>query len=111
MPLLNPVFTVPPEQTVAQSLVSEANQLLAHLVQRYAAAYRRVWSNKAATPERIVAAMGAQAEAIFTHSAALAAFINSFGQQQVPATSPAGWTVTFNADGSATATYTAPAEN
>ena len=109
MTLLNPIVSVPPEQLAAQSVVDNANSLLAMLTNRYQSAYNRVWNNKAATPDNIIAAMGTQAQAIFTHSAALAAFINSFGQTQVPAAPPAGWTVTFNADGSAAATYTAPA--
>jgi hypothetical protein len=110
MPLFNPILAPPPaEQLAAQAIVADGNALLALLTTRYGNAYNRLWANPAATPDKIVSALGTQAQAIFTHSATLAAFINSFGQAQVPAAPPAGWTVTFNADGSAAASYTAPA--
>lgn len=70
MTLLNPIVSVPPEQLAAQSVVDNANSLLAMLTNRYQSAYNRVWNNKAATPDNIIAAMGTQAQAIFTHSAA-----------------------------------------
>ncbi len=102
--IFNTIVNPTRQEAVADQIVRLGNQTLLQLTATYLRAYDLVWKDP--DPAGVIAALGTQAQAVFTHSAALAAFINSFGQTQVAAAAPAGWTVTFNADGSATAAQT-----
>ena len=102
-----PIQTLQTAQQVAANVIRQASQLEQQLTQRYLQAYTAVWHDpNSNSPTDIISAMGTQAAAIFNASAQLATLINTTGGN-VPTTSPAGWTVTFNSDGSATAVYTA----
>ncbi len=73
-----------------------------------------VWKNTAYTPDQVVAGLGVNAFLLFAEHIdtgnRLAAQALRLGRVFSPLAIPAGWSVTFNPDGSAAATYTAPPE-
>jgi hypothetical protein len=93
----------PPEANAATAVLSASRNHFKNLVAHYLSSYNRVWNNPFASPDKVVAALGTNAAGLFEISSATAAFLNQFGAN-VPATSPAGWTVVFGADGSGVAT-------
>jgi len=101
MALFNPIPTPIDPIPVVNSLIAESNQLFAYLVAKYNAMYNKVW--KSADPAAVVAAMSIQAARIFQESYTLAMYINGRVANAVTVTVPAGWTMTYHEDGSATA--------
>ena len=106
MSLFNPVVTIAPEVQAAQQVGAGGNRLFDLIRASYLRNYQTVWANPAATPDKIIAALGTQAAAVFTHAEALADLLNGIIAGTVPTGYPTGWTVTFNTDGSATASKT-----
>jgi hypothetical protein len=111
--LFNPVVpTISPEQTAANGICRRGVMQFKRLTQYYLHEYAQVWSNPAATPDKIIAAMGTNAQQIFAASAGLGAYLASLGAS-VPTASPkdaAGnflWNFQMNADGSITLTKAA----
>ena len=99
--------TVAPEAKAA-SLVLLAGQQMAHvMLTNYQMAYDTVWNNRLATPDKVVAALGTNAKAVFEHSAALVAFLTGLGLIGFPVAIPAGWTLTVHEDGSMVAAQSA----
>ena len=104
MSVFTPIIPIPaPEVAAANFVVVDSNQTLAMDVARYTAEYNAVWANKATTPDKVVTAMGTQAQAIFTKASARAAHLVAMGAVGIPMTIPSGWTMTENTDGSITA--------
>ena len=106
MALFNPVITQTPEQLQAGDVLNAANGLLSYLIGFFNAQYAKVWDQP--NPAGVIAAFGTQALAVFTQSYLLGQYINSVQTAAVNNAVPAGWTVTFDAAGNATAVYTAP---
>ncbi len=109
--MFNPTPIIPapaPEQAAADAVARGAAAMFRQLVQQYQRHYANVWNNKSAAPDKIVAAMGTQAQQIFAASAALGSFLTGLGAT-VPTAIPAGWNLTENADGSITLAKAAPA--
>ncbi len=104
MTLFNPDQpTIAPELKAANFILISSNNLYQQMISTYNDLYNRVWANPNATPDLIVAAMGANAVQVFNTSASLATYLNSLGAGVV-ATMPSGWDYTANADGSVTLT-------
>ena len=102
------LFTLPAAQSVADQVLNNANQLFQMITQFYNVNYNLVWDNPAASPPDILAAMGVNAASLFNATGELGAYLNSLGAG-VPASYPTDkWTVTFNADGSATCVAVTP---
>ena len=110
MSLFTPVIIPPPapapELVAANKVIQQGNQLYTTLVSQYMQSYNLVWDNSQATPDKIVAAMGTNANAIFIASAGLAAYLVSLGAS-VPLTMPkkadgTAWNYVANSDGSVT---------
>lgn len=106
-----PVVTpMPVAQTAANMLLSAGNQLYQQMLRQYISSYNRVWHNPLATPDAIVAAMGTNANFLFTLSAGMAAYlvsagaVDSDGIPTIPVTMPSGWNYQANPDGSVTLT-------
>ena len=93
---------VAPEVKAAKMVLTLGQQSAQALLNAYTVSYDAVWNNPAATPDKVVAALGVSAKAVFEHSVALAMFLASLGAS-VPTEAPKEWKVTFAADGSATA--------
>jgi len=97
-----------PATVVAQGIAQGGNLLVRQWTMKYVAWYNQTWFHQDqanCSPPQIVAAWGVQAQAVFTRSAQMAAFLVAQGVN-VPTSSPkdaAGnflWLFTFNADGS-----------
>ena len=112
MPIINPPPQPLTPQQIGLGCVScgawITGQLCGPIARKFNQWYGLLWNQTPDNVQLSIAAMGTQALAVFTASAQLASLINANGGN-VPATSPAGWTVTFGADGAATAVYAAPA--
>jgi hypothetical protein len=99
------VVSVAPEVSAANTVMAIGNQSAQSLLQSYNVAYNLVWRNAQATPDKVIAAMGVNAKAVFAHAAALAAFLTNLGLAVDAA--PANWTLVTNADNSMVATKAA----
>ena len=106
----------PPEVAAAKSILRNGNSRLRRMVDEYVQDYNNVWANKSATPDKIIAALGTQGQAVFTKAAATAQYlvamgaVDQTGKPTIPTTSPVDatgkcvWNITDNADGSVTLT-------
>ena len=99
--------TVAPEVAAANQVLSSGKQTAQLLLNTYQMSYNLVWNNKNASPDKVIAALGTSAVAVFAHAAATATFLTSLGATGFPTAIPAGWTLVSNADGSMVATKTA----
>jgi hypothetical protein len=110
MPLLNPT----PAQLAAQQVQNLSLAGFKSLQQFGLQGFNLIWNNRNATPQQVIAALGAEAAAVFALSAlnnqtiASAAQIGGVSPPNMPAI-PTGWTVTANPDG--TVTLTPPASS
>ena len=103
-PFTPSIHALPAEQQAANAVVAAGNSLFTQMAAIYQRSYNLVWANPATTPDKVVAAMGTQAQKVFALSAALAAFLVTAGATAIPTTMPAGWNFVANADGSVTLT-------
>jgi hypothetical protein len=105
MPVLNPT----PAQVAAQQVQNLSLSGFRNLQQFGQQGFNLIWNNKNATPQEVIAALGTNAAAVFglatlnNSTIASAATIGGAPAPTMPSI-PAGYTVTFNADGSATVT-------
>ena len=88
-------------QKSAVVIFSEANKIENLLGSSFVKSYSLTWSNKDATPEEVVSAMGNQAAKMFTLSAMIAQVLIAAGVPVAPGC-PNGWSATLNADGTVT---------
>jgi hypothetical protein len=105
MPLL--VNNVSPAQQAANQIKAMIGQQYRQLAQAQIMASNALWKNRGATPEEIVAALGADAAAVFAFSDLMAQTLASaatIGGLPAPKSPliPAGRTVTKNPDGTVT---------
>ena len=99
---LGPILS--PAQDVANKVVGGAMQLRMIMKQQYLQAYNKVWNNKNATPDQVVAQMGSNAQAVFALSAQLASLLVAAGVSGIPTAMPTGWNYTAGASGTVTLT-------
>jgi len=110
MTIFNPFPNTPqiaPETRAANQVIMSASQLAQMMVNSYTTAYNQVWKNPAATPDKIVAALGTNAVKLFTAADALATYLAAEGVTGLLVGIPAGWVYTPNTDGSAVVAATA----
>jgi len=106
MGLLNPTNTTPAQQA-AQQIRQAAQQSYQQLAQAGQRGWNLLWKNPLAKPADIIAALGTDAKAIFAlanlniTTLSAAAGIGGVAAPAIPGV-PAGYTVTFNPEGSAT---------
>jgi hypothetical protein len=106
MSIFTPITPVSPPLDAANRVKTSGNQLYKQMVNVYTSHYNLVWNNPKATPDKIVSAMGTDAQKIFAASAGLAQYLVALGVTGIQTTMPSGWTYTANADGSVTLTET-----
>jgi hypothetical protein len=103
----NPTTT--PAQQAAQQIRQQAKSTFMLMNQAGVKGWNLLWKNTQATPADILAALGTDTQAIFTLANLNIATLNTAGSiggvaaLTIPGI-PAGYTVTINADGSATVT-------
>ena len=113
LPFTPNVNPVPVAQTIANQIIMSGNQLYQQMLRQYTNSYNQVWDNPMATPDVIVAAMGTNAQKVFTLAAGMAAYlvsagaVDSTGAPIIPVTMPSGWNYQANSDGSVTLTKSA----
>ena len=95
---------VAPEVAAAQNVKLIGNQLFNQMVKSYMVAFNLVWNNPNATPDKVVTAMGVDAQKVFALSGALATYLVNAGATGIPTTMPTGWNYVANNDGSVTLT-------
>ena len=99
-----PVPVVLPEVQIANQIINGGNALFSKLLKQYTRSYDTVWNNQVASADKIVAAMGTNAQRVFALSADLANFLVTAGATDIPTTMPSGWNYVPNPDGSVTLT-------
>ena len=103
MALINTQPTVAPEIAAATTIRQIATDLYNQMLPKYNLAYNLVWNNPKVTADKVIGAMGTDAQTLFAVSAGLAEILTACGAN-VNTTMPSGWTFTANADGSVTLT-------
>ena len=76
--------TVAPEVAAANQVLSSGKQTAQLLLNTYQMSYNLVWNNKNASPDKVIAALGTSAVAVFAHAAATATFLTSLGAYRLP---------------------------
>ena len=107
------IQTQTPAQRAANEVRRIANLQFQQLGQSGRQGYNLIWQNATTNPLDVLAALGTDAKAVFmlaTLNAATLAEAATIGGEQPPTlpTVPDGYSLTINADGSITATYTPP---
>jgi hypothetical protein len=107
MSVLNP--TSDPATSAANQVRAAARMHFQQLARSGIQSYNAIWKNPKATPQQVIAALGTDAAAIFkladlnNSTIQSAAKIGGGTPPAIPGV-PAGYTVAFKADGSATVT-------
>lgn len=99
---------LPSDESAANQIKVNGNNMYSMLLQQYLNNYNLVWNNKTASPDKIVAALGTEAVKTFTLSAALAQFLVLAGAVNIPLSMPSNWNYTAHQDGSVTLTGAPP---
>jgi hypothetical protein len=107
MPGLFITTPVAADLAISNGVLSRSNAFYKEIEAFYTAQYNAVWKSKNATPQQVITRMGTNAAKLFSLAAELATILIHAGSD-VPTTTPAEYSVTINADGSATVTVVAP---
>lgn len=103
MALINTQPTVAPEVAATITIKQIATDLYNQMLPKYNLAYNLVWNNPKVAADKVIGAMGTDAQTLFAVSAGLAEILTACGAN-VKTTMPSGWTFTANGDGSVTLT-------
>jgi hypothetical protein len=98
-----------PASAVANQIRASLAQKLKMRVTTFMQVYNAIYNTKGVSPADIWTALATDGGTLYAMAQQERQTLNAAQANAVPSGPPAGWTETLNADGTVTATYTAPA--